>query len=59
MANYPFNPDPFLPPEFAVEPGPADRLVRSGMVVGPIAPLSHEFLAIAETGHYVPLHRLL
>ena len=57
MANYPLNPIPFLPPGFAVEPGPADRLIRSGMVVGPIAPLSHEFLAIAETSHYVPLHR--
>ena len=26
------------------------------MVVDPIAPLSHEFLAIAEAGAYVPLH---
>lgn len=56
MANYPLNPVPFLPPGFAVEPGPADRLVRSGMVVGPIPPLNHDFLAIAETSHYVPLH---
>ena len=57
MANYPLNPVPFLPPGFAVEPGPADRLVRSGMVVGPIAPLNHDFLAIAEASAYVPLHR--
>ena len=57
MTNYPLNPVPFLPLGWAVEPGPADRVVRSGMVVGPIAPLSHEFLAIAETSHYVPLHR--
>ena len=57
MANFPLNPVPFLPPGFAVEPGPADRLMRSGMVVGPIAPLSHEYLAIAEASEYVPLHR--
>ena len=57
MANYSLNPVPFLPPGFAVEPGPADRLVRSGMVVGPIPPLNHDFLAIAETSAYVPLHR--
>lgn len=38
MANYPLNPVPFLPPGFAVEPGPANRVVRSGMVVGPIPP---------------------
>ena len=57
MANYPLNPVPFLPPGFAVEPGPADRIMRSGMVVGPIAPLNHDFLAIAEASHYVPLHR--
>ena len=56
MANFPLNPVPFLPPGFAAEPGPADRLVHSGMVVGPIAPLSHEFLAIAEASEYVPLH---
>ena len=48
MANYPFNPVPFLPPGFAVEPGPADRVVHSGMVVVPIAPLNHEFLAINQ-----------
>ena len=57
MANYPLNPVPFLPPGFAAERGPADRRVRSGMVVGPIAPLSHEYLAIAEASTYVPLHR--
>ena len=57
MANYPLNPVPFLPLGFAVEPGPANRVVRSGMVVGPIPPLNHNFLAIAETTHYVPLHR--
>ena len=57
MANYPLNPVPFPPPGFAVEPGPADRLVRSGMVVGPIAPLNHDFLAIAESSQYIPLHR--
>ena len=27
------------------------------MVVGPIAPLNHDFLAIAEASAYVPLHR--
>ena len=27
------------------------------MVVGPIVPLNHDFLAIAEASHYVPLHR--
>ena len=57
MDNYPLNPVPCLPPGFAVEPGPADRVVRSGMVVGPIAPLNHDFLAIAASSHYVPLHR--
>lgn len=57
MANYPLNPVSFLPPGFAVEPGPADRMVRSGMVVGPIPPLNHDYLAIAEISHYVPLHR--
>lgn len=57
MANYPLNPVPFLPPGFAVEPGPADRVVRSGMIVGPISPLNHDFLAIAEASVYVPLHR--
>ena len=56
MANYPLNPVPFLPPGFTVEPGPTDRLVHSGMVVGPIPPLNHDFLAIAEASHYVPLH---
>ena len=56
MANYPLNPVPFLPPGFAVEPGPADRLVRSGMVVGPIPPLNHDFLAIAELNRHVLFH---
>ena len=57
MANYPLNPVPFLPLGFAVEPAPADRVVRSGMVVSPIAPLNHDFLAIAEASHSIPLHR--
>lgn len=38
MAKYPLNPVHFLPPGWAVEPGPADRLVLSGMVVHPIPP---------------------
>ena len=57
MANYPLNPVPFLPPGFAVEPGPTDRIVRSSMVVGPIPPLNHDFVAVAEASAYVPLHR--
>ena len=57
MVNYPLNPVSFLPPGFAIEPGPADRLVRSRKVVGPIPPLNHDFLAVAEASHYVPLHR--
>lgn len=57
MANYPLNPVSFLPPRFAVEPRPVGRLVRSGMVVSPIPPLNHDFLAIIETSAYVPLHR--
>ena len=27
------------------------------MVVGPITSLNHDFLAIVEVRHYVPLHR--
>ncbi|KAE8766548.1 hypothetical protein D1007_62204 [Hordeum vulgare] len=57
MANYPLNPVSFLPPGFAVEHSRADRLVRSGMVFGPITSLNHDFLAIMEVHHYVPLHR--
>ena len=38
MANYPLNPVPFLPLGFAVEPGPTNRVIRSGMVVGPTPP---------------------
>ena len=53
----PLNPVSFLLPGFAVEPGPTDRLVRSGMVVGLIPPLNHDFLAVAEASAYVPLHR--
>lgn len=48
MANYPLNPVPFIPPGFSVEPGPADRLVRGGMVVNPIAPLNHDFTNIVR-----------
>ena len=57
MANYPLNLVPFLPPRFVVEPGLADGLVSSGMVVRPIAPLSHEMLDIAEASAYVSRHR--
>lgn len=57
MANYPLNPIPFLPQGWAVEPGPADRLVRSGMVVNPIPPLNHDFLVIAKANRFVPHHR--
>lgn len=57
MANYTLNPVPFLPPGFAVEPGPVNCVVRSGMLVGPIPPLNHDYLAIAESSHYIPLHR--
>lgn len=57
MANYPLNSVLFLPPGFVVEPGPANRVVRSVLVVGPIPALNHDFLAIAEANEYVPLHR--
>ena len=56
MANYPLNPVPFLPSGFTVKLGPVDRLVRSDMVVGPIALLNHDYLAIAESSQYMPLH---
>ena len=57
MSNFTLNPVSFLPPGFAVEPGPAGHVIRSGMVVGPIPPLNQDYLAIAETSAYVPLHR--
>ena len=57
MANFPINVIPYLPPGMTVELGPPDRRVRDDMVVGPIPPLRHDFLAIAEANRDIPFHR--
>ena len=57
MANYPLNIVPYLPPGMTIELGPADRKVRADMVVGPIPPLRHDFLAIAEANRFIPQHQ--
>lgn len=57
MANYPLNIIPYLPPGMTIELGPADRKVRADMVVGPIPPPRHNFLAIAEANSFIPFHQ--
>lgn len=57
MVNYPMNPFPFIPHGMTIDPGPTDRLVRSGVVVHPISPLNHDYLAIAESNRFVPIQQ--
>lgn len=57
MTNYPINPLPYLPPGMTIDPGPADRKVRGEMVVHPVPPLNHEYLAIAETNRFIPIQQ--
>ena len=40
-----------------IELGPEDRLVRDEMVVSPVLPLHHDFLAIVEVNRFVPDHQ--
>ena len=57
MANFPVNAIPYLPTGMTVELGPPDRRVRDDMVIGPVPPLRHDFLAIAEADRVIPFHR--
>ena len=49
MANFPVNPLAFLPEGMIIEQGPADRKVRSVLVVPPVPPLHNDRVIIAET----------
>jgi hypothetical protein len=56
MANFAVNPLAFIPPGMSIDHGPADRRVRSVLVVDPVPPLHHDNLVIAEPSHFMPIH---
>jgi hypothetical protein len=56
MANFPINPLAFLPEGLTVDHGPADRKVRTDLVVSPNAPLQNDKVLIAETHRFIPIH---
>jgi hypothetical protein len=55
MANFPVNPLAFLPEGMTIDQGPADRKVRSHLVVNPISPLQHDNVVIAEPSRFIPI----
>jgi hypothetical protein len=55
MANFPVNPLAFLPEGMTIDQGPADRKVRSHLVVHPISPLQHDNVIIAEPSRFIPI----
>lgn len=57
MVNYPVNVVPYIPQGMTIELGPEDRVVPSDMVVHPVPPLNHDFLAVAEVNRHVPFHQ--
>jgi hypothetical protein len=56
MANFPVNPLAFLPNGMTIDQGPADRKVRSMLVVDPVPPLQHDSVLIIETNRFIPIH---
>jgi hypothetical protein len=55
MANFPVNPLAFLPEGMTIDHGPADRKVRTNVVVNPISPLQHDNVVIAEPSRFIPI----
>ena len=55
MANFPVNPLAFIPDGMTIDHGPADRKVRTMLVVPPLPPLQHDRVIIAETNRFVPI----
>jgi hypothetical protein len=56
MATFPVNPLAFLPEGMTIDHGPADRKVRTDLVVSPNAPLHNDKVVIAETNRFIPIH---
>jgi hypothetical protein len=56
MASFPINPLAFLPEGLTIDHGPADRKVRTDLVVSPNAPLHNDKVVIAETNRFIPIH---
>jgi hypothetical protein len=56
MATFPVNPLAFLPEGLTIDQGPADRKVRTDLVVPPNAPLQNDKVAIAEMNRFIPIH---
>ena len=55
MANFPVNPLAFIPDGMTIDHGPADRKVRTMMVVPPLPPLHHDRVVIVETNRFIPI----
>jgi hypothetical protein len=56
MAKFPVNPLAFLPEGMTIDHGPADRKVRTDLVISPNALLHNDKVVIAETNRFVPIH---
>jgi hypothetical protein len=56
MATFPVNPLAFLPEGMTIDHGPADRKVRTDLIVSPNAPLHNDKVVIAETNRFIPIH---
>jgi hypothetical protein len=56
MASFPVNPLEFLPEGMTIDHGPADRKVRSDLVVSPNALLHNDKVLIAETNRFILVH---
>jgi hypothetical protein len=58
MSTFLVNPLAFLPEGMIVDHGPANRKVRSDLVVPSVAPLQHDRVLIAEANRFIPIqHR--
>jgi hypothetical protein len=55
MATFPVNPLAFLPKGMTVNHGPADRKVRTDLVVPSFAPLQNDKVIITKTSRFVPI----
>ena len=55
MPNFLINPLALILEGMAIDQGPADRKIRTMMVVPPLPPLQHDRVIIAETNNFVPI----